>query len=61
MYLPFTAVATTGHRKELKSSLPHRQEREGKQVAQFELIFEVYVIETCSLLCLAIKPRGKLI
>ena len=59
--LPFTAVPTTGHGKELRGSLPYRQRRKGEQDAQFELIFEVNVIETCSSLCLAIKPRGKLI
>ena len=59
--LPFTAVPTTGHGKELRGSLPYRQGKKGEKDAQFELIFEVNVIETCSSLCSAIKPRGKLI
>ena len=37
--LPFTAVPTTGHGKELRGILPYRQGKKGEKDAQFELIF----------------------
>ena len=51
-------VPTTGHGKELEE----RWGRKGEQDAQFELIFEVNVIETCCSLCSATtsKPSKKL-
>ena len=51
-------VPTTGHGKELEE----RWGRKGEQDAQFELIFEVTVIEICCSLCSAStsKPSEKL-
>ena len=51
-------VPTTGHGKELEE----RWGRKGEQDAQFELIFEVTVIEICCSLCSAStsKPNKNL-
>ena len=57
--LSFTAVPTTGHRKELIGSFPYRQERKDEQDAQFELIFEVFVIETIVPHCVQLLSQGE--
>ena len=51
--LPLIVVPTTGHGKEPEE----RWRRKGEQDAQFELIFEVNVIETCCSLCSATTSK----